>query len=218
MGGKSSQSNSTDQSMGIINAFVAQQQEADRQSRLRQGMTRIDGAFKGFDDKYYSNYATANNEFAMPQAEKQYKEAQDELTFRLARAGTLNSSMAATNTADLARQNSLARAQVLSQGDSAAAALRNRVAQEKGALQQQLYATSDPDMAANAALTSSKGLGNDQPSYSPLGQLFTVATIGAGNFMQGMNSSQAYKQAFGGGYQQSAGGGGASKNSGRVIG
>lgn len=199
MGGKSSQSNSTDQSMGIINAFVAQQQEADRQSRIRQGMSRIDGAFKGFDDSYYNNYATATNEFNMPQQEEQYKDAKNELAYRLARAGTLNSSMAATNTADLAKQNARGRAQVLAQGDQAAANLRSRVNAEKQGLMQQLYSTSDPDMAANSALTASKGIGQDQPSFSPLGQMFNVATIGAANFMNGYNTSKAYQNAFSGG-------------------
>lgn len=198
MGGKSGQSNSTDQSMGIINAFVAQQQEADRQSRIRQGMSRIDGAFRGFDDNYYNNYATATNEFNMPQQEEQYKDAKSELAYRLARAGTLNSSMAATNTADLAKQNARGRAQVLAQGDQAAANLKSRVAAEKQGLMQQLYSSSDPDMAANSALTSAKGVGQDQPSFSPLGQMFNVATIGAANFMNGYNTSKSYQQAFGG--------------------
>jgi hypothetical protein len=216
MGGKSSQSNSTDQSMGLINAITAQQRELDRQSRIKQGMSRIDGAFKGFDDKYYENYATANNEYNMPQAEEQYKTAGDELTFRHARAGTLNSSMSATNIADLAKQNARGRALVLSQGDNAAANLRSRVAAEKSGIMQQLYASEDPDMAANAALTSSKNVGADQPSYSPLGQLFNLPIVGAGNYMQGFNTANAYRQAgFGGG---NVAGGGASTNSGRVVG
>lgn len=206
MGGKSSQSNSTDQSMAIINAHVAAQQEADRQSRIRQGMSRIEGAFRGFNDDYYRNYATANNEFNMPQVESQYDDAQNELAYRLARAGTGNSSMAATNTADLAKQNHRARAQVLNMGDQAAANLRARVNSEKNALIGQLYASSDPDMASNAALTASKGIGADQPSYSPLGQMFNVAAIGGANFMNGFNQGSAYKNAgFGGGMPKSSG-------------
>jgi hypothetical protein len=215
MGGKSSQSNNTDQAMAINNAWVAQQLEADRRSRLKQGMSRIDGAFKGFDDNYYANFATANNEYNMPQAEKQYKDATDELTFRHARAGTLNSSMSATNTANLAKQNQLGRAQVLNMGDQAAANLRNRVASEKQAVMQQLYATEDPDMAANAALTGAKNIGQDQPSMSPLGALFSVPIVGASNFMQGYNTGQAYKAAGFGGNSPSGGGFG---NSSRFIG
>lgn len=192
--------------MGIINAFVAQQREADRQSRLRQGMTRIDGAFKGFNDDFYSNYATAQNEYNMPQVETQYNDAQKELTYRLARAGTLNSSVAATNTADLAKQNATNRASILAQGDQAAGALRNRVSAEKSNLMQQLYATENPDMTANAALTGAKNIGADQPSMSPLAGLFNVATIGAGQFMNGFKDGSAYRQAFGGGNTAGAGG------------
>jgi hypothetical protein len=216
MGGKSSQTNSTDQSMGIINAFVAQQQELDRQSRIKQGMNRIDGAFKGFDDDYFRNFATSTNEYQMPQEEKQYADAKKELTFRHARAGTLNSSMAANNTADLAKQNALNRATVLQQGDQAAANLRSRVASEKAGLISQLNSTSDPDLAATSALTASKGIGQDQPSLSPLGQMFNVGIVGAGNYMQGYNTGQAYKSAgFGSGGSL---GGGASRNAGRMIG
>ena len=203
-------------SMGIINAFIAQQEEANRQSRIRQGMSRVDGAFRGFDDNFYNQYATASNEYYMPQVDKQYDDARDELTYRLARAGTLNSSMAATNTADLAKQNATNRAQIFNMGDQNAANLRSRVNSEKNSLIQQLYATSDPDTAASAAVTASKGLGNDQPSLSPLGAMFNVATIGAGNFMQGMNTANAYKAAgFGGGNMA---GGGASTNSSRFHG
>lgn len=216
MGGKTSQTNQTDQSMGIINAFTAQQREADRQSRMRQGMSRIDGAFRGFDDKFYNNYATASNEYYMPQEEKQYQDAQDELAYRHARAGTLNSSMSATNIADLAKQNATNRAQMLQMGDQAAANLRSRVASEKSALQQQLYASEDPDMVANAALTGSKNIGADQPSMSPLGQLFNVATVGAGNYFNGFKTGNAYSQAgFGPGGTFN---GGSSKSAGRVVG
>ncbi len=197
MGGKSSQSNQTDQAMGIINAFTAQQREADRQSRIKQGMERINGAFSGFDDGYYRNYADANTSYYMPQVEEQYLDAQKELTYRLARAGTLNSSMAATNTADLAKQNQRNRASILQQGDQAAANLRSRVAAEKANLAQQLYASENPDLTANSALTSAKSIGADQPSMSPLSSLFNVATIGAGQFMNGFKSGNAYTQAFG---------------------
>ncbi len=191
--------------MGIINAFTAQQQEADRQSRIKQGMSRIDGAFKGFDDNYFRDYATATNEYNMPQLDTQYKDTKDELTYRLARAGTLNSSMAATNTAKLAKDYDTNRATVLAQGDQAAANLRSRVASEKQALTSQLYSTSDPDLASNSALTASKNLGNDQPSYSPLAQMFSLPIIGAGNYMQGYNTANAYKQAgFGGGVSNGA--------------
>lgn len=208
MGGKSSQSNSTDQSMAIINSFVAEQQEKDRQSRIKQGLSRVDGAFRGFDDNYFRNYATLNSEAQMPQAEEQYADAQNELAYRLARAGTGSSSIAATNIADLAKQNHKARAQVLNNSDQAASNLRSRVNSEKNALIGQLYSSSDPDMAANAALTSSKGIGADQPSYSPLGQMFNVAAVGGANFMNGFNQGSAYKN---------AGFGGSGGSSGRVV-
>lgn len=204
--------------MGIINAFVAQQREADRQSRIKQGMSRIDGAFQGFDDNYYRDYATAQNEYNMPQMDKQYLDAEKELTFRHARAGTLNSSMSATNIADLAKQNATNRAAVLAQGDRAAADLRSNVAANKAAITNQLYSTSDPDLASNAALTASKNLGADQPSLSPLSALFQLPIVGAGNYMQGYNTASAYKNA---GFGTNGGGlfgGGASQNTSRNIG
>lgn len=213
MGGKSSQTNSTDQAMGLIDSQIAGAREADRASRIKQGLARVDGAFGGFDDNYFRNYATAQNEYNMPQLDQQYGDAQKELTYRHARAGTLNSSSSANNVADLAKQYATNAASVRAMGDQAAANLRSRVAAERSGLQQQLYATEDPDLASNSALTAYKSLGADQPSMSPLGQMFSLATVGAGNFMQGYNTGTAYKNAFG-----SINGGGSSANNSRIVG
>lgn len=208
-GGKGGgQSNSMEQSMGIINAINARRDEEMRQHRIRLGKSAIDANFAGFDAPYYERYANANLDLDMPQVRDQYRDAIKEQTFRHARAGTLASSMSASNTADLAKQNALAQAMTRGKADSAAAALRSRVAQEKGNLTSQLYATTDPEMAASGALNAAKNIGQDQPSYSPLGQMFQVATIGAGNFMNSLRNNAALGSAM-----QQAG----VKNYGRIV-
>ena len=102
-------------------------------------------------------------DFYDPQVMDQYGEAKDEATFRLARAGTLNSSAAADVTADLAKQNTLNRADVQAKADAGAADLRSRVASEQAKAESQLYATENPDVATNQALAAVKNIWLAEP-------------------------------------------------------
>lgn len=141
----------------------------------------------GFGDAFYNNYRDANLNYYMPELAKQYDKAKSNLTFDHARAGTLQSSMASENVADLVYQKSMNDALVRSKADNATAQLRNSVAAQKSAAMGQLYATEDPSIAANTATNSVRTLQNTTPEFSPMGELFKNAVVGASGFASGYN-------------------------------
>ena len=59
----------------------------------------------GFGDSFFNRFRQAALDWYMPQVERQRKEAADELTYGLARAGTGRSSAAVDETAKLAEQD-----------------------------------------------------------------------------------------------------------------
>lgn len=139
---------------------------------------------------FFETYRGAHDAYYMPQLEDQYSDARDELTFNLARAGTLRSSMAGDAVGDLVEQNALNRALLRSKGDAATATLRQRVQQEKSSAINQLYATESPEVGVNSALAAVRTLQQETPDFNPLGQLFQVAAQGAMDFGQGRADQQ----------------------------
>lgn len=146
----------------------------------------------GFDDGFYDKYKQGILDYYTPQVADQYGDAKDELTYRLARAGTLRSSVAADEVADLSKQNDLNRAQVLNKADQGAADLRSNVAAQRAKVESQLLASEDPNAAASQALAAVKNISLDQPEMSPLGMIFNVGTIGAANALRGYQAKTAF--------------------------
>jgi len=159
------------------------------------------GRSGGINDAFYNKYKQGIVDYYMPQVGEKFKDAKDELTFRLARAGLLRSSMANTETTDLSKQNTLAEAKVRNDADTATADLRSRVAAEKQKAVNQLYATEDPDVAANQATAAISNITSEQPTNTPLGDIFSIAAIGGANALKGY-SSEKFKQKIPG-YQKS---------------
>src|SRR6516165_8796401 len=139
----------------------------------------------GFDQPFYDKYKQGILDYYMPQVSDQYNLARNELTYRLARAGTLDSSAAGTDVADLAKQNTLNEANVRSQADTAAGDLRTQVAGEEQKAVSQLYATEDPEVAANQATSAVRDISLQQPNLSPLSAIFNVADIRGANILKG---------------------------------
>lgn len=145
----------------------------------------------GFDDAFYNKYKQAVLDYYMPQVDKQYKDAKDQATYGLARSGNIRSSAANTLTADLATQNDVNQAGVRNQADTAAGDLRSQVNTEEQKATSQLYATEDPEVAAQQSLASVRDISLQQPTMSPLSALFNVATIGGANVLKGYQGQQA---------------------------
>lgn len=187
MGGGGGGGNDMSQMFQMMEAQQARAREEQRQARISSGRKGIDQAFNQLsdpNDTFYTRYGQAIEDYYKPQLQKQYADANKELTYRLADAGTLRSSGAIDATVDLTNQNDMNIAQMNSKIDSAKGDLRNRVASEKNTAINQLYATEDPDMALTTALNSVKNVNVAQPDLSPLANIFNVATVGAANAMK----------------------------------
>ena len=144
----------------------------------------------GFGDAFYNKYKQAVLDYYMPQVDKQYSDAKKQATYGLARSGNLRSSAANTLTADLSTQNDVNVAGVRNQADTAAGDLRSKVNTEQQKAVSQLYATEDPEVAANQSLAAVRDISLSQPQMSPLSALFNVATIGGANIMKGYQNQQ----------------------------
>jgi hypothetical protein len=132
-------------------------------------------------DELYNRYETGQRDFYMPELQKQYGDARKKAYLAHAGAGTLWSSMRGDTEADIANQNTLNKGQIESQIQDSLGGLRRQIASDKSSLINQLYATENPEMAANEALSHVKTISQQTPPLSPMGDLFKIAAIGLGN-------------------------------------
>jgi hypothetical protein len=182
-------------------AAQARADEEARQARIREGVSRIDQEFSKFNNDFYDQRKKAYTAFAMPQVGEQYKQNKDQLAYSLARSGLGQSSEAARQGSILQRDNAMARQQVAEGATAEAQKARQSVEDQRYNLVNQLQATSDPTMAANAALRQA-GVLSMQTGFNPIGNLFqnTTGVLAAANqagAYSGGPGMNAYKDYFG---------------------
>lgn len=160
---------------------AAAEQRADevaRQGRIRSGTASINSTFDSqFNDGFFDGLARSYVDFARPQLDEQAAKAREQLTFALARNGTLDSSMRSEQNADLQRSVDRNIQDITDKGREYATTARGNVEQARSDLVSSLTLTGDDVGASNAALARAKAL-SAPPAYSPLGQLFTDYTAG----------------------------------------
>lgn len=163
-------------------ADEARAKEDARAQRLDTGVKAINAQFDNgnFNDAFYDKYRNAQLDYYMPELDKQFGQAKDQLVYAHARSGTLNSSMANQNNADLVQQNDLNKANIFSKADAATGQLRQSVQAQKSALLNQLYSTENPEIAANMATNSVRTLQNQTPQLDSIGDLFKNIAVGVG--------------------------------------
>lgn len=171
-------------------AAESRAREEQRQGRIRAGTQRVDQTFSGFDDGFYNQRRDAFMGYYQPQLEDKFKDAREQLTFGLARAGTLRSSAAADKQTRLGQDYELQRAGIASKADGDVSQLRSRVSAERSALVSQLNATGDADRVSNEALARSQILQQDRPSYDMLPDIFGGVATGIGGAFQNYNQNQ----------------------------
>ena len=87
---------------GDSEAKQARADEQQRQDQIRAGTSDINSTLDSqFTPDYYSGLRQNYIDYADPQLESQYKDARDQLTYSLARSGTLDSSTRAQQEAKL---------------------------------------------------------------------------------------------------------------------
>ena len=165
---------------GAKEARMARAEEAARQARIREGTQRVGTIFDGnFNDQFFDGRRQAYVDYATPQVEDQFADAQKQLTFALARGGNLNSSVRGEKAADLQKRFDLTKQEVTDKGLSYANEARSNVEGARSELIGMLNATGDAEGAANSAVSRASTL--SQPAaFSPLTQLFGDFTAGLG--------------------------------------
>lgn len=165
---------------GSKEAKMARVDEQQRQAKIREGTTKVNSIFDGqFNDDYYNKQRDSYINYANPQLEKQYGDAQKELTFALTRGGNLDSSARADKEAELQQQYDLNKQKVADDALAYGTKAKTSVEDARGNLISMLNATGDAEGAANSAISRASAL--SQPAaYSPLTQLFADFTSGLG--------------------------------------
>lgn len=151
---------------------VMRQQEEARQARISQGRSAIDQQFDGsFNQPFFDTYRQSYLDFYNPQADKQYNDTKEKLTFNLARSGNLQSSAGADKFGSLDERYGDQKVQLANQADNAVADLRGRVEQQRGDLYGINSSAADPSSAAARATMAAANL-RTPPTFSPLGAVF----------------------------------------------
>lgn len=190
-------------------AEEARQREAQRQARLAEGRGSIESTFSSFDDPYYEGRSKAYSDFAMPQLEEQFGAQKKKLIYALSRNGLLNSSSAAQKNRDLQGEYDRNRQLITSRGEQYGTDARRDVANSRAQLLSILSSTEDPATVANESVRQAAAL-RTQPSFDPLGSLFTDL---AGTIEKNVRSAQSGAAFNGVGLAQD----GSNKQSGRIV-
>ena len=145
----------------------------------------------GFDDAFYNNYKQKVLDYYQPDEQRQYGEAQRDLTYNLARAGTLQSSTAGDKQGDLAYNDALQKANIVANANAQTGQLQSQIQSNKQDLINQLYATDDPTLTANLAESSAKASQLQNPTLTPAASLFTPALTAVGSTVSTLTSPYA---------------------------
>ena len=165
-------------------ANQARAEELQRQNTIRDGTARIDNTFNSqFNDGFFDKRKTAFLDYATPQLEDQYADANKQLTYALSRSGLLDSSVRAQKEGELQKQYDLNKQQIGDQALSYSTEARTNVEKARSDLVTMLNATGDAEGAANSALSRATALSQPQ-AFSPLTQLFADFTSGLGTQAQ----------------------------------
>lgn len=159
-------------------AADARQRENVRQANLSSGSRRINAAFDNFAPEYFTGVEDNVRTLGQSDLSQQFNKARESLLYALARSGMLSSSVSNQSTVDLGQKQQEAAGKIDLQARDASAKVRSAIEQEREGALSQLYATENPDLAANTANARSALILQDKPSYNPLGDIF-AGVIGA---------------------------------------
>lgn len=139
----------------------------------------------GFSDPFYNRRRDAYLEYAMPQLQEQYGDAQAQLAFALSRAGTGSSSVANRRFSTLGRDYGLRQQEIADTAQDYANQARADVATARSNAENLLTSTGNADLAVRQALETATRLQQSAPAFSPLGAVFQNASAGLAGFMEG---------------------------------
>lgn len=152
----------------VANARLLDQ---ERQARVNQGVTDIDKAFSGFDDKFYQGRQNDYIKFAFPQLMRQLAVTQKNATVGMANRGLLGSTASKRLAGNLGYEANIQKQNVADTAIQTSQNLRKEVEGQRGSLIAQLQASADPTTAATQALSSASQF-TAPSTFAPLGNAF----------------------------------------------
>jgi hypothetical protein len=150
--------------------------DAVNAGKVYSGVSTSKGAF---DEDFFKNRRQSYLDYATPQLQKQYQDAQRELTYSLDRGGNLDSSTNATQTADLGSLYKTNEQAIADKALGYETEARTAVEDARSDLVKTLNATGDAEGAATSAINRASALSRPD-TYTPLSQLFADFTSGLG--------------------------------------
>lgn len=165
-------------------ALRLRREEEERQQRIAEGMQQIGEIFSD-TDAILDQRRGAMEGYYLPQLDKRFADAKDDLTFALARSGQLTSSTAGQRQADLAEAFGLERAGIESNINSDLTTTQNSLQQQRQALEASLRASGDATAASNNALAAVTTFRDDTPTLNPIGDIFYGFADGIGSARDG---------------------------------
>jgi hypothetical protein len=151
----------------------------------------------GFGDDFYGGISKSVTDLGNVDITDQYNKARENLQYALARQGISASSAANQGVTDVEAAKTKAQGDLALQANDAASQVRSAVDQERAAAISQLYATEDPTLAANTAMSKAQNITADKPGYSGLGDIFGSVIQGFGNIYnatRGANAGYGYQK------------------------
>lgn len=167
-------------------AARARSEEEARQTRIREGSAKISETFSEFNDDFFKKRQTDYQTAMQPDVDRQFKEAQGNIMYGLARTGNLGSSERSRQLGVVGRERDAAALKVADKGLEYANQARAQVEQSRTDLLNQLNATSDAQLASNQAMNRMNVL-RASPAFEGLGSLFETSSGIAKNVRQAEN-------------------------------
>lgn len=147
--------------------------------------------YSGIGDDFYDAYRTSIMDYYEPQLTENYRDAQGQTMLKMARQGIRQSSAAGEAAGDLRKDYDLQYGNLAMNADAQTSGLRQRVMAEKQGLLDLARSAEDPSSAVDRALSEVNAVQTQQPTLTPLGDLFQAAAIGYGSY-QGEKDRQRY--------------------------
>lgn len=157
-------------------ANISRQEEAQRQATIRSGTDQINTQFDSqFTPDFFNSQKAAYQAYATPQIDDQYKKAQQELTYSLARGGNLDSSTRAYQQGQLQKTYDTSLTNAADAANSYANSARSNVETARANLISTLNVTGDATQAANSA-TNQAAILAQPAAFSPIADAFSTVT------------------------------------------
>jgi hypothetical protein len=134
----------------------------------------------GFTDDFYNGIAKNITDLGNVDINQQYNKARENLMYALSRQGLSQSGAGNQGAADIETAKTKAQGDLGIQAQAAVGQVKDNVATQKAAAEQNLYATEDPTEAADTATSKFASISANKPTYNPMGDIFNNIIGGFG--------------------------------------